>query len=117
MNLSNLSPVTVCDRTAYCEVSIYFHSRSVFHTFLNVVGFSRISDSDTKDQPKSLISDPVGMAEKSELEKTGAPEDGNESNKTPKRPNDENISNPKKKVSVIVTALPHFSVFSLEPFI
>lgn len=117
MNLSNLSPVTVCDRTAYCEVSIYFHSRSVFHTFLNVVGFSRISDSDTKDQPKSLISDPGGMAEKSELEKTGAPEDGNESNKTPKRPNDENISNPKKKVSVIVTALPHFSVFSLEPFI
>lgn len=51
-----------------------------------------------------------------ELEKTGAPEDANESNKSPKRPNDENISNPKKKVSVIVTALPQFSVFSLEPF-
>ncbi|XP_070779019.1 E3 ubiquitin-protein ligase rnf213-alpha [Enoplosus armatus] len=42
---------------------------------------------DTRDQPKSLIAD----------SESAPPVDGKESNKSPKRPNDETISNPKKK--------------------
>ncbi|XP_070836494.1 E3 ubiquitin-protein ligase rnf213-alpha [Chaetodon trifascialis] len=50
-----------------------------------------------EDQPKSLVSDSEGTAEKSVSQKNTPPVDNKEPNKTPKRPNDETISNPKKK--------------------
>ncbi|XP_044037270.1 E3 ubiquitin-protein ligase rnf213-alpha [Siniperca chuatsi] len=52
---------------------------------------------DRGDQPKSLVADWEGAAEKSVSQKKPPPADGKESNKSPKRPNDETVSNPKKK--------------------
>ncbi|XP_051243364.1 LOW QUALITY PROTEIN: E3 ubiquitin-protein ligase rnf213-alpha-like [Dicentrarchus labrax] len=45
---------------------------------------------DTNDQPKSLVAD-------TEAEKSVSPVGSKDSNKSPKRPNDETISNPKKR--------------------
>lgn len=73
---------------------------------IQVVGFSHCYNLDTKDQPKSLVPDPGGTA------RDGPHVDSNEFKQSPKRPNDENITNTKKKVSVIVTVLPHYSIFS-----
>ncbi|XP_041812142.1 E3 ubiquitin-protein ligase rnf213-alpha [Chelmon rostratus] len=49
------------------------------------------------EQPKSLVSDSEGTAEKSVSQKNNPPVDNNEFSKFPKRPNDETIVNPKKK--------------------
>ncbi|XP_038557039.1 E3 ubiquitin-protein ligase rnf213-alpha [Micropterus salmoides] len=51
----------------------------------------------TGDEPKSLVAVSEGAAESSVSQKNSPPMDGKESNKSPKRPNDETISNPKKK--------------------
>ncbi|XP_010769191.1 E3 ubiquitin-protein ligase rnf213-alpha [Notothenia coriiceps] len=48
---------------------------------------------DTTDQPKPLVADSESASEKSVSENV----DNKESNRSPKRPNDETISNPKKK--------------------
>ncbi|XP_063327964.1 E3 ubiquitin-protein ligase rnf213-alpha [Pelmatolapia mariae] len=53
---------------------------------------------DAGDQPKSLVADGDGPTEKPDSQKNTAPVDSKESSKSPKRPNDEVISNnPKKK--------------------
>ncbi|KAM3598560.1 uncharacterized protein V6R79_019582 [Siganus canaliculatus] len=49
---------------------------------------------DSEDEPKSLVSDSESAAEKSVSQED---KNQNESNKSPKRPNDETISQPKKK--------------------
>nr|XP_046270196.1 E3 ubiquitin-protein ligase rnf213-alpha isoform X2 [Scatophagus argus] len=52
---------------------------------------------DTKDEPKSLVADLEGTAEKSVSENNVPPVDTKQSNKSPKRLSDEAISHPKKK--------------------
>ncbi|CAI5675491.1 unnamed protein product [Oreochromis niloticus] len=53
---------------------------------------------DAGDQPKSLVADGEGPTEKPDSQKNTPPVDSKESNKSPKRPNDEVINNnPKKK--------------------
>ncbi|XP_042360235.1 E3 ubiquitin-protein ligase rnf213-alpha [Plectropomus leopardus] len=51
---------------------------------------------ETGDQPKSLVAESEGLAEKSASQKNHPP-DSKDSNKSPKRPNDESVINPKKK--------------------
>ncbi|KAM9346074.1 E3 ubiquitin-protein ligase rnf213-alpha-like [Symphorus nematophorus] len=52
---------------------------------------------DKGDQPRSLVSDSEGTAEKPGSQKNAPPVDSKELNKLPKRANDETINNPKKK--------------------
>ncbi|XP_068575114.1 E3 ubiquitin-protein ligase rnf213-alpha isoform X2 [Cebidichthys violaceus] len=52
---------------------------------------------DTSDQPKHLVADSEGTAEKSGCQQNNPPADSNESNKSPKRKNEESSINPKKK--------------------
>ncbi|KAA8582604.1 hypothetical protein FQN60_003825 [Etheostoma spectabile] len=54
-----------------------------------------VNTQDTRDQPKSLVADPGITASVSE--KNDPPVDRKDSDKSPKRPNDETISQPKKK--------------------
>lgn len=58
--------------------------------------------SDTDNEPKSLIADSEGPTEKSTMEKKDTSAESSDSKSKPsKRPNDENISNSKKKVIVL----------------
>ncbi|XP_077939881.1 E3 ubiquitin-protein ligase rnf213-alpha isoform X1 [Gasterosteus aculeatus] len=52
---------------------------------------------DTTDQPKHLVADSEGAADKSVSEENDPPANSTESKKSPKRPNDESSVNPKKK--------------------
>ncbi|KAK2833427.1 hypothetical protein Q5P01_017316 [Channa striata] len=51
---------------------------------------------DVESQPKPLVADAGDTAEKTVSEKNGPPVDSKD-NKSPKRPNDETVLNPKKK--------------------
>lgn len=73
----------------------------------SLICIPHIFNPDTTDQPKSLVADSEGLAEISVSQKNDSLVDSKESNKSPKRPNDETISNPKKKVSVTVTVWLH----------
>lgn len=72
-----------------------------------------IFNPDTGDEPKPLVADSESTVEKFVFQNNDPPVDSQESNRSPKRPNDESITNPKKKVSVTVTVLPHFTILSL----
>ncbi|XP_034566958.1 E3 ubiquitin-protein ligase rnf213-alpha [Notolabrus celidotus] len=52
---------------------------------------------DTGDQPRSLVAHSEGTAEESARRNTASPDEGKYANRSPKRPNDESISNPKKR--------------------
>ncbi|GLD49343.1 E3 ubiquitin-protein ligase rnf213-alpha-like protein, partial [Lates japonicus] len=52
---------------------------------------------DADSQPKSLVADLKGTTEELVPEKSAPPVDNKESNKSPKRPNEEVVDNPKKK--------------------
>lgn len=67
---------------------------------------------DTTDQPKHLVADSEGAADKSVSEENDPPANSTESKKSPKRPNDESSVNPKKKVGVTVTVPQRFKVLS-----
>ncbi|XP_037649475.1 E3 ubiquitin-protein ligase rnf213-alpha isoform X2 [Sebastes umbrosus] len=52
---------------------------------------------DTGDEPKPLVADSESTVERSVSQNNDPPVDSQESNRSPKRPNDEAIPNPKKK--------------------
>uniref|UniRef100_UPI0037E8EFFF E3 ubiquitin-protein ligase rnf213-alpha n=1 Tax=Semicossyphus pulcher TaxID=241346 RepID=UPI0037E8EFFF len=52
---------------------------------------------DAGDQPRSLVADSEVTAEKSVSQKGASPVDNKDTNKSPKRPNEETVTNPKKK--------------------
>lgn len=64
-----------------------------------------ISDSDAKDQPKSLVSDSESVAKRSVSEAVVPPADRCGTNRSPKRQSDDNTGHSKKKVSAFVTAV------------
>ncbi|KAG7242861.1 hypothetical protein INR49_018116 [Caranx melampygus] len=54
------------------------------------------NNQDIDNQPKSLVADDKGTTERSESQKNAPPTDNKEPNKSPKRPSEDAIANPKK---------------------